>query len=140
MKKLLNRSIFVFSILGLAVSVYLAYEYSLSGPINCPIGGGGCDLVRQSQYSSLLGIQLPYFGILFYLVVAFLSIWLTQHADKLVTYFRLLVSFSGFAFGVYLTYLEAFVIDAYCFWCVISFTISIVIFILCIIHLKKYEQ
>ncbi len=84
MEKVLNRAIFVLSILGLTVSAYLAYEYSLSGPVNCPIDGGGCEIVRKSSYSSLLGIQLPYFGILFYLVLAFLSVFLTQDRKSVV--------------------------------------------------------
>lgn len=140
MEKLLNRSIFVLSILGLVVSAYLAYEYSLGGSINCPIGGGGCDIVRSSRYSSFLGISIPYLGITFYMVLAFLTIWLTQSYSKLINLLRLLINFSGFAFGVYLTYLEAFVIGAYCFWCVTSFIISIIIFALCIIHWRKYAK
>lgn len=140
MEKLLNRSIFIFSILGLAVSAYLAYEYSLGGSVNCPIGGGGCDIVRISKYSSFFGIDIPYLGIVFYLAVAFLSVLLTQGFKKIINLVRLLISFSGFAFGVYLTFLEAFVIGAYCFWCVTSFIISIIIFALCIIHWRKYAK
>lgn len=140
MAKQVNRLIFIFSLLGLAVSSFLAYEYSLGGPINCPIGGSGCDLVRISPYSTLLGIDIPYFGIVFYLTIALLTVWFTQSRTKLIHYFRLLLSFSGFIFGVYLTYLEAFLIGAYCFWCVVSFIISIIILILCIIRIRKYEQ
>lgn len=137
MHKILNRSIFIFSILGFVVSVVLAYEYGVEGSINCPIGGGGCDIVRRSPYSSLMGIDLPYFGLVFYLTLAFLSVWLTQSYNKSISLLRLLVSFFGFAFGVYLTFLEAFVIGAYCFWCVASFIISIIIFILCIIYFRN---
>lgn len=139
MTKQLNRLIFIFSLLGLAVSAYLAYEYSKDGLINCPIGGG-CDIVRKSSYSSFLGIDIPYLGIAFYLAMAFLSVWLTQSTDKLFNFFRLLLSFFGFIFGVYLTFIEAFVIGAYCFWCVTSFIISVIILILCIIHWRNYAK
>lgn len=130
MNALINRVIFVFSLIGLAVTSYLAYEYNLGGSINCPLTGTGCDLVRKSQYSSLLGISLPYFGMLFYLVVALMSVWLTDVRNKLVNSIRLLGVFSGVLFGVYLTFLEAFVIKAYCVWCLTSFAVSIIILVL----------
>ncbi len=140
MTKQVNRLIFILTLVGLVVSAYLAYEYNLSGPINCPIGGKGCDIVRTSQYSSFLGISIPYLGIVFYITLAFLTIWLTQSYNKIIDLARFLISFSGFVFGVYLTYLEAFVIGAYCFWCVTSFIISIIILIFSKIHWKKYAQ
>lgn len=125
----INRLIFGLSMLGLMVTTFLAYEYSQSGSIACPIAGSGCDIVRKSEFSKLLGIDLPYFGIAFYLTAAFSSVWLTHSYHKIVSLARLLASFSAFAFGVYLTFLEAFVIKAYCIWCVISFIVSIIIFI-----------
>lgn len=125
----INRLIFILSLIGLAVTVFLAYEYSQSGSIACPITGSGCDTVRKSEFSKLLGVDLPYLGIAFYLTTAFLTVWLTQSFNKIISLFRLLASFSAVIFGVYLTFLEAFVIKAYCIWCIISFVVSILIFI-----------
>ncbi len=127
-----NRLIFIFSLLGLAVTAFLAYEYNQSGSIVCPITGTGCDTVRSSDFSKFLGIDLPYLGLVFYVVMASLSIWLTQNYDRRINLSRLLVGFSGVAFGVYLTFLEAFIIKAYCIWCIASFIVSIIIFLLCI--------
>lgn len=135
-----NRIIFTLSLLGLIVLAFLAFEYIQTGPIVCPITGNGCDIVRKSSYSKLLGTDLPYFGLLFYAVIAAMSVWLTQKSDKLVSRLRLLVSFIGFAFGVYLTFLEAFVIHAWCIWCLTSFFISIIIFLLCIIGQNKNDN
>ncbi len=131
-----NRLIFIFSLIGFAVTAFLAYEYSLTGSIICPITGSGCDAVRKSIYSKLFGINLPYFGLVFYLTVSVLSVLLTQSFNKLINKFRLFVSFSGFVFGAYLTFLEAFIIKAYCIWCLASFVISIGILILCIKSVK----
>lgn len=128
--KMINRLIFLSSIIGFAVSFFLAYEYNQSGPVPCPVGGNGCELVRQSEYSSLFGIFIPYYGIVFYLVIAGLCVWLVNKYIRLFDFARLAISFTGFLFGVYLTYLEAFVIKAYCFWCVTSFIISTLIFTL----------
>lgn len=135
-----NRLIFTLSLLGLIVSAFLAFEYLQIGPIVCPITGSGCELVRKSNYSKLLGIDLPYFGILFYIAIASLSIWLTQTSNKLISRFRFLISFSGVVFGIYLTILEAFVIQAWCIWCLTSFVISFFIFLICLKELFKKKS
>lgn len=125
--KFKNRLIFFLSLIGLAVSMFLVYEYNRPTPINCPITGTGCEQVRQSEYSSLLGLSLPYYGIIFYLFIAGISVWLTNNYNKVLINLRSLVAIFGVIFGVYLTYLEAFVIQAYCIWCLTSFLISILI-------------
>ena len=132
-----NRLIFTLSLLGLIVSAFLAFEYIQTGPIVCPITVTGCEIVRKSSYSQIFGIDLPYFGILFYLTIAAMSVWLTQKSDSLISKLRFLVSFSGFVFGLYLTFLEAFVISAWCIWCLASFIISGLIFLICLKQLLK---
>lgn len=123
--KLSNRIIFVLSLLGLLVASFLFYEYNIAGTIVCPTGEG-CDIVRASPYSSFLGISTPFLGIVFYFTMAILSVVHSHDLPKkLARKLQLLVAVMGVGFGVYLTYLEAFVIGAYCFWCVLSFIISL---------------
>lgn len=127
MQKNLNRIIFVFSILGLIISAFLTYEYLQPTPVVCPLTGNGCELVRKSEYSQILGISIPYIGIIYYFLTAIVSIYLSQNYKKIFDKLRLFAAFLSFMFGVYLTYLEAYVIKAYCFWCISSFVISIII-------------
>lgn len=127
-----NRLIFVFSLLGLFVASFLFYEYNIDGTIICPTGRG-CDLVRASPYSSFLGISMPILGIIFYLTMAMLSV---VHFRKL----QLLVAVSGVVFGMYLTFLEAFVIRAFCFWCILSFIISLAILISVLLGRRNYDK
>ena len=123
--KLSNRIIFILSLVGLAVASFLFYEYNIAGIIICPTGQG-CDIVRASPYSSFLGISIPFLGIVFYLTMAILSVVHSHDLPrKLARRLQLLVAVMGVGFGAYLTYLEAFVIGAYCFWCVLSFIISL---------------
>ena len=134
-----NRIIFILSLLGLLVAAYLFYEYNITGPIFCPTGQG-CDIVRASTYYSFLGISTPLLGIFFYLVMAILSVIHSHDLPKrLARKMQVLVGVSGVAFGIYLTYLEAFVIGAFCFWCVLSFIISIII-LLAIIAARKVNH
>lgn len=138
--RLSNRLVFIFSLLGLAVSAFLLYEYNISGPIVCPIGRR-CDIVRASQYSHFLGISIPILGVIFYLAMAIISVVHShQLPAKLIHRLKLLAALVGVIFGVYLTFLEAFVIGAYCFWCVTSFIISIVILGLILVARKENEN
>lgn len=136
-----NRLIFIFSLLGFAVSSFLLYEYSLAGPMFCPTGAG-CDIVKNSPYSNFFGIPVPILGIGFYLMMAALSVVHSHDLPtKLIKKLQLFVAFLGVGFGVYLTYLEAFVIGAFCFWCVVSFIISLVILFLILGRKKRnYED
>lgn len=138
-KNLSNRLVFIFSLLGLLVAGYLFYEYSFNGQFICPTGTG-CDIVRASPYAKFFGISIPVLGIIYYLVMAFLSVVHSHDLPtRLVHKLRFLIAISGVGFGIYLTYLEAFVIKAFCFWCVTSFIISVIILLL-IIMTRKYEN
>lgn len=126
----LNRAIFVFTIIGLLISLYLAYEYTIGASINCPIAGGGCDTVRLSQYSHIFGISVPFYGIAFYLAFLIVSLLATQ-SQRMLHKMRLpifgLASIGLIASG-YFFYLEAYVIHAYCLYCVLSGICCILLF------------
>ncbi len=120
------------SLLGLFVSLYLLWEYtSPSIPMVC--FGGGCDVVRASSYSHLLGIPLPVFGVLMY---AFLALLLFVHplvpasTTRWAEYAVVLISGVGFLCSLYLTGVEAFVLHAWCEWCVTSAISVTLIFVL----------
>lgn len=139
-EKISNRLVFVFSLLGFLVAFYLFYEYSFNGQFICPTGTG-CDVVRASPYSKFLGMSIPILGVLFYLAMAILSIVHSHDLPKkIVRKLKFLMAVSGVGFGVYLTYLEAFVIKAFCFWCVTSFIISVAILISIIFARKESNE
>lgn len=131
-----NRIIFIFSLIGILVASYLFYEYTFAGSIYCPLGQG-CDIVRASEYAHILGIPVPFLGMVYYFTMAILSV-VHSHilTPKLIRKLQVLASTFAVLFGVYLTSLEAFVIRAYCFWCLISFIVSIVIFAAVLISRK----
>ena len=104
----------VSAVFGAGVSAYLLIEYA-TGRSGVCLTGSGCDLVRDSDYAYPLGIPLPLFGVVFYLV----AIWLltrtvtdTRAHGTLVA----LAAMGGLA-SVGLTGIEAFVIGAFCTWC-----------------------
>lgn len=135
-----NRLVFTLSLLGLIVSSFLLYEYNFSGSVACPIGGG-CDIVRASAYSRFLGISIPILGVAFYLAMAILSVVRSQKpSERILFKMSLLAAVIGVFFGVYLTFLEGFVIKAFCFWCVLSFIISVAILLSFVLGSKTYDH
>src|ERR1700757_4376175 len=110
--------ILVLSALGIELSEYLTYIYYVKTHAKFCAVGSGCDIVRESSYSAILGIPVPVFGMIGYLsifILAFVSI--PYRTKWLLLYFLSLV---GFAFSAYLTYIEFFVIKAICPYCMAS--------------------
>jgi uncharacterized membrane protein len=130
----------ILAILGIADATYLLiYKYS-SNDRMC-LGNGGCATVNYSPYSEIYGIPVALLGILAYLaifvVLALESRWkLAEEHGRLAVFGMGLV---GVLFSAYLTYIEAYVIHAYCPFCVTSAILITIIFILAIIRLIKHS-
>jgi uncharacterized membrane protein len=110
------------ALVGLLIALYmLAYAMGLTGPVICGIGD--CETVQNSPYSRVGPIPVAAFGVVGYLVlmvVSFLGLQPGSQGSRFVPGALLIGGILGLAFSAYLTYLEAFVIHAWCQWCVAS--------------------
>lgn len=116
---MIEKLAFWLSILGALISVYLLQSKILGSGILC--GVSSCGVVNNSQYSQLFGIPVSAFGLAFYIGMACV---LTFGYKRLF----LIGSIAGVLFSAYLTYIEAFVIHAWCQWCIMSAWISFSLF------------
>ena len=96
--------------------------------------------MNTSRWATFLGLPVAAWGIGFYL--ATLAVALVGSGDRHVDspgISRLLVAMSGVGvlFSGWLTYLEAFVIHAYCMWCLISAAIVAVIFAVSLADMRE---
>ncbi len=110
--------------LGIAVATYIAIADSGDGSPVCLAGGSGCKTVANSSYSHLLGVNVAIFGIAGYVLL--LGCALLRGDGARIAGFGL--ALAGFGFSIYLTYLELFVIDAICQWCVASAALMTALF------------
>lgn len=101
---------------GVAVAGYLTWVHYAGLELLCTGGGGGCGRVQGSSYASLAGVPVAVIGLGGYLAIL-ASLLLRGEPGRLATAALALV---GAAFSAYLTYLELFVIEAICQWCVAS--------------------
>lgn len=130
-------AISILSAIGILLSLYLTYVDAGGGHAAFCTAGTDCDVVRQSAFAKMLGIPVAAYGVAAY--GAILAVSLLSMARKKRWLILFVLSLAGFVFTLYLTYLELFVINAICMYCVVSAFIITAIFILTLL-LKKTEH
>lgn len=129
----------VLSVLGAADAIYLLVLKLTQNELMC-VGNHGCITVNNSIYSEIYGFPVSIFGLMGYLAILVILVleprWKLAAENGPLTIFGM--SIVGVLFSAYLTYIEAFVIFAYCPFCVISAIIMTILFVLAIIRLVKH--
>lgn len=111
----LRLALAVVALAGVALAGYLTYVHYRPAALVCT-GGGGCETVQESEYAELVGIPVALLGLGAYLAVLVLLGWDTPLARTLVAG----IGVAGLGFAGYLVVLQAFVIDAWCVWCLVN--------------------
>jgi uncharacterized membrane protein len=117
-----NFALPVLALAGLGVAAYLSYVETQQVPAICgPVGD--CNAVQSSAYARLFGVPVGLLGMLGYVLILASWGWQRLRRDRLArlappAIFAL--SLVGVLFSIYLTYLELFVIQAVCLWCLAS--------------------
>jgi uncharacterized membrane protein len=114
----------VLALVGLAIAGYLLTvrllgEAPACGPIQ------GCDTVAASQYATVLGLPVALFGVGFSVALSAASFAWWRRGDRRALYASYGLGLAGIIAVAYLTYLELFVIEAICVYCV-SYGVTIV--------------
>jgi uncharacterized membrane protein len=129
------RSIATFvAAIGVGVATYIAIADSGGGSPVCVGGSHGCETVANSSYSHLLGINISIFGVLGYVLLLATAMLRGDWARM----GGFVIALIGFGYSVFLTYLELFVIDAVCQWCVFSAILMTVLFAVNAVRMVRY--
>lgn len=130
------------SLAGIFVGVYLTlYKFGVIGSLVCNVGS--CEKVQSSKYSVFLGLPVATWGIGFYLLMLVLSLASLQERfaeSRRLSLAMLLVTAWGVVFTAWLNYLEAFVINAWCEWCLGSAAMVLVLFILALLDWRESQS
>ena len=110
------------ALMGLFVAIYMSYSKIVGAPVIC--GLSSCEEVSNSPYAYILNIPIAFYGLTFY-ALAFVSSGLYKNI-KLMFFLALV----GVCFTGYFTFIEAFVIKAWCQWCLVSAWLSFVLLII----------
>lgn len=133
-----NRMVFILSILGVIMAIYVLQSFLRQSSIICLTSG--CELVRKNPASYILGIPVPAFGLVGYTLLAILAFTRTVNKDPIFFKLMLGVAIFGVAFVSWFTYTEIFIIKAICTWCAVSTVNMIAIFVILLTNLRKYDS
>jgi uncharacterized membrane protein len=130
----LVAALFLFSLLGLADSGYLA-ESSLTGtPLTCSIGAvselSGCNIVAQSHYSHLFGIPLGVYGVLFYTLLLIATFLLLTVPTRRAHMVLVALATIGLIASAVFVWIQVELIKALCIYCLASAVIALFNFVI----------
>jgi uncharacterized membrane protein len=109
----------VLSALGIFVSGYLSVKGFTGGSLACS-RWAQCDVVNNSMYAKIYGVPVAFIGLAGYLILLGLAIAGLQTegpTQRRLLGLSFLLALGGVGFSAYLTYLELYVIEALCNWC-----------------------
>ncbi len=139
----MNRmAIAALALVGLLVSIYLLlYKLGVLGTLVC--GSGGCEYVQSSKWAVFLGIPVAGWGVggyLLLLLAAMVGMQPERADSRAIAGLLLAVAAVGLAFTLYLNALEAFVIHAWCRWCLGSAAIIVLIFLFALPEIPRLRK
>jgi uncharacterized membrane protein len=121
----LFTAVALLSLIGLADAIYLTVEHLAGRAVQCTITSG-CEEVLTSAYATVGSIPLAALGAFAYFVVfslAILAIFGNRLAGNLMLYAVGLM----LAVSVYLFALQAFVLHAFCQFCLLSAAVTLLL-------------
>jgi uncharacterized membrane protein len=105
----------VLALAGVGVAAYLTWVHYSPEQLVC-FAGGGCETVQRSSYSELGPVPVAVLGLAAYVVL--LGTALVR--GVLAAAASVAVALGGLAFAVWLVYVQGWILDAWCVWCVTS--------------------
>jgi uncharacterized membrane protein len=126
------------ALIGVFVSTYLTlYKLGYIGELKCSVGS--CETVNTSHWATFLGLPVAAWGLGFYvsaLALAMVSVQERFADSRAFSLAFVVLTGWGVVFSGWLTYLELFVINAICIWCVTSACIVAVMFLVSLADLR----
>lgn len=138
-----NWLVILACVAGMWVSLYLwqldsKIQSNETVPTTCDINEiFSCSTVAQSKYAYIGGVPVAAIGLFGYIALLFLYLAYLYRNKKILIDIFLGLTLSAFAFSLYLTYIEAFVIHAYCPYCIAS---AVCITIITILGAYEWKQ
>lgn len=117
----------ILTLIGFADAAYLSMLHFYQTDAGCSIISG-CDAVLSSEYAVIAGIPLAYMGVLYYTSLIFTFLAYYQSESKRLLQGLLALNSTGFLFSLWLVYVQASILNAFCQYCLLSAIISTILF------------
>jgi uncharacterized membrane protein len=125
----------ILTAIGFFDATYLTAEHYRGNIVQCSILEG-CETVTQSEYATVADAPVALFGTIYYLALLVLGLLFMDTGKPRWLRTAALLTPIGFAASLWFLYLQIFVIQALCLYCLISATTSTALFILGILVLR----
>ncbi len=124
--RLLLAASALLTVAGIGIATYLTVVHFADQPIVCS-SIGDCELVNSSKYAKLAGVPVAVLGLASYVTMLLLIAGALLRRDAMLVAAVWGVALAAFGFSMYLTYIELYVLDAICVWCVGSASVVTVL-------------
>jgi uncharacterized membrane protein len=142
MRLVISKWLLIFLIIiagiGFTDSTYLTVEHYTNSNPPCFIGS--CELVLTSSYSTVAGIPVALFGMAYYLFILVALLVFFDSKKETALRIGLFSTVIGFIVSVYLFFLQASVIHAFCQYCLGSAATSTILFIAAVCIIVKSRR
>ncbi len=121
----------ILSLIGIFLSSYLLYiHYNYAYCLN----PDGCIIVNTSEYAKLFGIPVAFLGLAYFVYILIQSYF----QNEKIKFATLILSVIALAYGLYLSYVQYFILKEVCVFCELT---KVVIFaILLIVCIERYPS
>jgi uncharacterized membrane protein len=142
--QILMLALVVFPFLGMLDSGYVSYE-KISGALPVCRPPFQCAAVLRSPWINIGPVPIPFLGFIFFTtlfllgVSQFLGVVNLSLGSKKIALSKIIFGFgmAGGGFGIYILILMAFIIKAWCLYCLLSAINCGCLFVLSFINLKQ---
>jgi uncharacterized membrane protein len=131
-----NRQIYkimtIISLVCIIISIIIQIEdtkYSLHHNSICSAitGSNGCEVVQTSAYGKTLGVNNSVYGIIGFTILGLSALILIRKEHRIIKYLTTAGGIIAGLIAMVLIYLQAFVLHAYCIFCMIVDTFSLIL-------------
>jgi len=126
------------ALLGFLDAAYLTIGHYQNTEVYCPITGQ-CETVLNSRYAAIGGVPVALLGAVYYLALLILTLIYLDSGRINALRLAIALTWAGFTASLVFVWLQLFVINAICFYCMVSATTSTLLFILGLILFKKLK-
>ncbi len=126
------------ALLGFFDALFLTWHHFAGVPVPCSVTAG-CEAVLTSSYAVWYGVPLALIGLLYYFCQFILMIGYYISRNPHFFIFCVSIAFVGFLSSIGFVYLQFFVINALCAYCLFSAFISTILFIFSTVGVFRYR-
>ena len=128
----------IVALIGFIDAGYLTLEHFQGRIPPCSVTGG-CEVVLTSSYSVILGIPVSLTGVIYYLFILAGTFAYLESKNLKILKCVLLITFFGLLASLWFTFVQVFILNSYCAYCLGSALISLTLFSISMKVLNKYQ-